>query len=241
VQLFKNYLYSDGFLGVGTWYNSIVQDKDGTIWIGTTDRITAYHATRDIINANPPKIHITGLSLFNETIDWLEVEKNMDSILVLSNGVQVKDYKFEKVSNWNYIPQQLELAYDNNNLTFEFVGISTHKPHHIKYQHMLEGLEDNWSPVTSSGTAIYTNLSHGNYSFRVKAMNSEGIWSDETIYTFIINPPWWYSKWAYGIYLLLFVVGLRIVHVYQKGRVVRKEKEKAQKKELEQAREIEKA
>ena len=72
-------------------------------------------------------------------------------------------------------------------------------------------------------------------------MNSEGYWSNEFDYPFIIRPPWWYSWWAYGFYSLIFCGIVLIVHRYQKARVIRMERERAQHKELEQAKEIKKA
>ena len=240
-QLFKNYSTSDGFLGVGTWYNSLIQDTNGTIWAGTTDGITAYHPEEDSPDSIPPFIQLSGVSLFNEDINWLHVEKSRDTVIVLQNGASIENFKFSAVSNWNYIPEDLELAYNNNAITFKFTGVTTNKPERVQYQYKLEGLENNWSAITTSGVATYTNLSHGAYIFKVKAMNSEGYWSDELSYSFVIRPPWWFSWWAYGFYALLFVAVLRIVHRFQKRRVVRAERAKSQLKELEQAKEIEKA
>jgi C4-dicarboxylate-specific signal transduction histidine kinase len=57
----------------------------------------------------------------------------------------------------------------------------------------------------------------------------------------VILPPWWASWWAYGLYALLLVLGILFVHRFQKARVIRSERERAKDKELQQAREIEKA
>jgi len=239
--IFKNYSYADGFLGVGTWYNSLVQDKNGIIWAGATDRITAYHKEEDKPDTIPPHIQLSGISLFNEDIDWLKVEKDRDTILYLQNGATIKDFKFSTVSKWSYTPEQLALSYNNNSITFKFIGITSNKPDRVKYQYMLEGLDQGWSAPTGYPEATYTNLFHGSYTFRVKAMNSEGYWSKELQYPFLINPPWWFSWWAYGVYAFIFIGGVRIIHLYQKQRVIRVEQEKAQKKELQHAKEIEKA
>jgi signal transduction histidine kinase len=49
-------------------------------------------------------------------------------------------------------------------------------------------------------------LPHGRYTFKAKAINSEGYWSDELNYSFTIRPPWWLTWWAYLSYIL--VIGL---------------------------------
>ncbi|NIT61651.1 MAG: hypothetical protein GWN00_37265, partial [Aliifodinibius sp.] len=52
----------------------------------------------------------------------------------------------------------------------------------------------------------YTNLDPGEYIFRVKASNNDGVWNEEgTSLRIIITPPWWQSWWAYSIYALLIL------------------------------------
>ncbi|HLG28942.1 MAG TPA: ATP-binding protein, partial [Candidatus Brocadiales bacterium] len=157
------------------------------------------------------------------------------------NGVKIHDFNFDSVSRWYGVPEYLSLAYNNNNLSFQFVGITLQAPKKVKYQYKLEGLDKNWSALTSRSEATYGNLSHGKYNFKVKAMNGEGYWSKELAYSFVIRPPWWLTWWAYTIYGLLVVVAAWSIHRYQKRRIIRKEQEKAQKKELELGKEIEKA
>ena len=126
----------------------------------------------------------------------------------MSNGVAIQDFKFSGLSKWYYIPQQLELAYNNNYLTFQFIGITTKRPNNIKYQYLLEGLDKNWSSITDRPEASYSDLPNGKYTFKVKAVNSEGYWSNEFAYSFTILPPWWKTWWAYAFYALIFVASL---------------------------------
>jgi len=62
-------------------------------------------------------------------------------------------------------------------------------------------MDENGSGLTSRNEATYGNLPHGTYTFLVKAMNSEGLWSKPFAYTFTIRPPWWKTCWAYSLYL----------------------------------------
>jgi signal transduction histidine kinase len=72
-------------------------------------------------------------------------------------------------------------------------------------------------------------------------MNSEGYWSKEFNYSFVIRPPWWQTWWAYVIYGLLFIAAVYAVHHIQKQKVIRTERERTREHELAQAKEIEKA
>ncbi len=109
------------------------------------------------------------------------------------------------------------------------------------YQFKLEGIDENWSGITSKNSAPYGNLPSGTYTFKVKAMNSDGYWSKPIEYIFTIRPPWWRTWWAYAIYLAMILFAGWKLHLYQKAITIKKEREKVLAKELEHAQEIEKA
>jgi signal transduction histidine kinase len=75
-----------------------------------------------------------------------------------------------------------------------------HQPEQIRYRYKLDGIDNDWSAISANNYASYGNLPSGNFVFRVKSMNSEGIWSKEQIFIFSIRPPWWKTWWAYSIY-----------------------------------------
>ena len=203
--LFKNYLYDDGFYGIGCNGNSICQTKDGTIWIGANDRLTAFHPKGDETDTVPPNIQLTSIALFNENVHWVNLEHKKDTSILLGNGLIFDDFEFDGLTKWYNLPEHLSLAYNNNYLTFNFIGITMMQPKKVKYQYMLEGIDENWSAITNRTEAPYGNLPQGRYTFKVKAMNSEGYWSNEFSYTFTIRPPWWKTWWAYGIYFITII------------------------------------
>ena len=200
--LFKNYTYEDGFLGIGCFANAICEDQHGTIWIGANDRLTAYHPEGDNSDSLAPTIHLTGISLFNEKVNWLELETRKDSSFILENGVMVRDFRFDEITKWYNVPEHLNLAYHNNFLNFHYIGISLKSPEKVKYRYTLEGLEEHWSAISTRTDAHYGNLSPGQYTFKVQAMNGEGFWSKENTYSFTVRPPWWLTWWAYVLYAI---------------------------------------
>ncbi|MEI6433961.1 MAG: two-component regulator propeller domain-containing protein [Bacteroidota bacterium] len=206
--IFKNYTYEDGFLGVGCYPRSLFQDKKGTIWIGANDRLTAFHPEGGETDTTATNIQLTGIELFNEDISWSNLLNNKDTSLVLGNGVRISNIKFDSVSEWYFLPQNLSLAWNNNYLTFNFIGVTLKQSAKVKYKFKLQGLDDNWSALSSRTEAPYGNIPPGNYTFLVKAMNSEGYWSREFKYSFSIRPPWWETWWAYIAYILIVVAGI---------------------------------
>jgi ligand-binding sensor domain-containing protein len=206
--LFKNFSYEDGFSGIGCFSRALYADNQGVIWIGATDRLTAYHPEGDEPDTIPPNTQLTRIQLFNENIPWLDLEKKRDTSFLLGNGVRFHNFRFDSISYWYYLPVNLSLAYDNNYLTFNFIGITLKRSKKVKYQYKIDGLDANWSTMTSRTEATYGNIPNGTYTFKVKAMNSEGYWSKEFNYTFTIRPPWWKTWWANSGYALLFIAAI---------------------------------
>lgn len=232
--LFKNFTYDDGFLGISCTHNSMYEDNDGTIWIGANNRLTAYHPEGEMPDTIAPNIQLTSLHLYNENIVWANLLNKKDSILTLGNGVKVSHVEFDGLTKWYGLPEHLSLAYNNNYLTFNFIGITLKSPKKVKYRFKLDGIDKNWSAITSSNEAPYGNMPHGTYTFRVKAMNSEGYWSDELIYTFTIRPPWWRTSLAYAMYVLLAGLFIYYLNRREKKRLAKKNERILQQKEAEQ-------
>jgi len=239
---FKHYSYADGFLGISCRTNAMCEAKDGTIWIGASDRLTAYHPDALAVHdTSVPNIRIYSIGLFNEDISWRKLAENKDSAIVLGNGIEVSNIYFDSTSKWYGLPENLSLPYNSNYINFNFTGITSNQPERVKYQYKLEGMDDNWSTVTNRTSAPYGNLPYGSYTFKVKAMSSDGYWGKPLTYSFVIRPPWWKTWWAYSIYFLLLAFVLRRLHIYQKELTLKKEREKNLTRELEHAQEIEKA
>jgi ligand-binding sensor domain-containing protein len=101
------------------------------------------------------------------------------------------------------------LAHDQNDFSFEYVGLHYAAPERNAYAYRLDGYDDGWQDVGTGRQALYTNLDPGDYAFRVKAANRDGVWSDgRALLAFTIRPPWWDTWWAYGVYALLLGYGL---------------------------------
>ena len=221
---FKNYAYEDGFLGIGCSRKSIFETKDGTIWIGTNDRLTVYHPPKvDAPDTIAPNIQLTNIALFNENMAWAYLSKKKDSTLTLGNGVKVSNFEFDGVTKWYSLPEHLSLAYNNNYLTFNFIGITMNQSKKVKYQYILEGNDENWSALTRKNEVAYGNLPHGTYTFKVKAMNSEGYWSKPFEYTFTIRPPWW-KTWWFKTLLGVVIIGSIIFYIKWRERILKAEK-----------------
>lgn len=133
--------------------------------------------------------------------------------------------RFDSISPFYPIPQNLVLPYEHNNLTIEFTAIEPSKPRRVKYQYWLEGYGNDWSTPKNQTSATFGNIFEGEYTFHLRSQSPSGIWSEQLDYTIRVLPPWFRTIWAYISYLVLFLAGLRIFSRFREKKLVA-EKEK---------------
>ncbi len=93
-------------------------------------------------------------------------------------------------------------------LDVAYAALSFIAPEKTIYQYRLDGYDDDWNDVGSRRMATYTNLSPGEYTFRVRARNSEGVWSDETILLTFRQKPFFYQTSWFWLLLAVAMLGL---------------------------------
>jgi serine phosphatase RsbU (regulator of sigma subunit)/ligand-binding sensor domain-containing protein len=122
--------------------------------------------------------------------------------------------------------EELELPYDQNDLTFEFAAIHYSAPNKNQYAHKLIGYDEDWI-YNNKREVTYTNLNPGEYEFSIKGSNRDGVWSTSPKSIRInITPPWWFSTWAYVGYGLLFLGIIFGIDRFQRRRLLAKAKER---------------
>ncbi len=180
-----------------------LRDEKGNFWIETSVGAYYFDPTYMHKNKSETNTHILDINLFFEKINWLDYTDKLDSV---------------------GLPVNLQLPYDKNHLTFDFIGICHSAPSKVLYQFKLEGLDKNWSPPSDKSEAVFSNIPHGTYTFMVKSCNNDGVWNKEpTCFTFTITPPFWKRSWFYLICVILLV---GILYVYIKSREKKLLKEK---------------
>ena len=211
----RSYGEIEGFTGIECNVNASLLDSKGFLWFGSRIQLTKCNPKADWRNELEPQTYVKGIKLFFEDVAWRPPSGparagRADAQEPSETSAQkelLEGIEFTGVSKWYPLPENLVLPYDKNHLTFEYVGISLKIPEKVRYQFMLEGLDKDWSPVTKKTEATYPNLEPGEYSFKVKACNDEGVWNKEpTVYSFSIQAPYWERWWFYLGQLLFFVL-----------------------------------
>lgn len=103
------------------------------------------------------------------------------------------------------LPQQvIYLKHNQSNLSISFSALNFIYPNQNQYAYKLEGFDRDWNVVGNRRTAYYTNIPPGQYIFRVKGSNNDGVWNEEgTSLLLFIARPWWNTWWAWSFYVLV--------------------------------------
>ncbi|MDZ7607148.1 MAG: ATP-binding protein [Cyclobacteriaceae bacterium] len=216
---FINYNSTDG-LGSDVFLSlTTTRASDGRFYFGGEHGLTTF--SKITSNKTPPAIIISNLFISNKSVkDMTENSPLTESLLEAKN---------------------ISLAFNQNNLSFEFAALHYANPQKNQYAHMLKGYDQDWI-YDNRNFAAYTNLDPGNYEFIVRAANAYGIWNEEgKSIEIIIHPPWWRTWWAYGSYVFLFGLFAITTDRTVRRSIKLRERERSRERELIQAKEIEKA
>lgn len=196
VLLVRNYSVNEGFFGIETNQDATFKDADGAIWFGSIRGAFRYNPDADRLNLQEPDTYLTGVKLFYRDIDWTKYASG--------------------VTSWHNLPQELRLPYDENHLIFEYRSSSLRNPDKVRYQYKLEPFDQDWSPPFDNREAVYVNIPPGDYVFKVKSCNNDGIWNeDPTRLAFTIVAPFWQKWWFYAGVAALILVMLRLIYVHR--------------------------
>jgi signal transduction histidine kinase/ligand-binding sensor domain-containing protein len=136
---------------------------------------------------------------------------------------------------------QIFLHYNQNVFSITFTEIDFRSNGRNKISYKLENYDFDWRETDAENKVTYVKVPPGEYTLRIKALNSStGLWVENNM-AINISPPWWLTWWAYSFYGALFIAGVFTVDRIQRRRLIMNERERSREKELHQAKEIEKA
>ena len=98
---------------------------------------------------------------------------------VFLNAFRIFDRE-KNISGKVSLNQRINLSPSENFFSFEFTSPDLHNSQEIMFSYRLNGFDDDWSPLTQRRFASFTNVPGGNYTFEVRAVNRDGIWSSIT-------------------------------------------------------------
>ena len=88
----------------------------------------------------------------------------------------------------------LKIPPGQHDVEFRYTGISFSSPEDVRFRYQLGGLDKDWQPAGVNRSAVYRYLPPGEYTFRVSACNSGGVWNDTAAPVGVILTPFLWQR-----------------------------------------------
>ena len=215
---FNIYTKRDGL--INNDINAVIIDKKDQVWVTGQQFIAKYekenntfasfNVAENIKNFWSRAAHLShdGQLLFgslNGTFAFYPDSIQGDQVApkIILTGFKVRDATFLLDQAFEYT-DNIVLSHDQNDISFEFSGIHYNDPTTNQYQCLLEGYDHNWRDLGHNHQVSYTNLNPGQFTFRLKASNKDGLWNEkELTIGVLITPPFTQTFWFRALIVLI--------------------------------------
>ncbi len=188
---------------------------NGELLFGSTRGLLTFFPSKlAALNANPPDVVITDVEVAGISVDPSDSD-------VLDAAAPVAT--------------RIDLGPDASFMTIRYAGLHFSAPENNTYRYRMVGLYDEWNEVGTTREARFSSLPAGRYDFQVQAANADGVGFDTRTaqIAVIVRPPWWRTWWALLSFAGLLVVALVRGDRWQRARLLRQERERADRREAE--------
>lgn len=185
-RTFKNYNTRDGLQSNEFNLGSYFKNKHGEMFFGGVRGFNSFFPGRVKDNPHAPPVVLTDFRVFNRPVPFGK-DKRLDKPVCSA--------------------EKIVLSHKDTVFSFEFVALDYTIPEKNQYAYMLEGFDEDWIYTSSDKRfASYTNMDPGEYTFRVKGSNNDGVWNEKgASIVIIVKPPFW-KTWWFQLLAALFLV-----------------------------------
>jgi signal transduction histidine kinase/ligand-binding sensor domain-containing protein/CheY-like chemotaxis protein len=178
------------------------RDADGRLYFGTAAGVVSFHPDELRDDPTPPPVVFTDFRLLDQPV---------------TAGAPGSPLR-ESVT----VAQEVRLKPDQAIFSIGFSALDFTAPEKNAYAFRMEGFDPDWRrPPTGARLASYTNLPPGEYVFRVKAANGDGVWNETGVaLRVVVLPPWW-SQWWFRLTVLAGGVSLLLAGIAWQERSIR--------------------
>ena len=188
----KTFLAADGLASSVLGFQSAARAQNGEMFFGSPAGMNAFFPEDLTADPQAPTVAITDFQILNQSVPL------------------AKRWAPEKDASDAEVVPHLVLGHEDDIFSLEFAALHFAIPNKNRYAYRLEPYQADWVETGADMRfAQYTNLDPGDYVFRVKAANRDGLWSQEaTALRLTIEPPPWRSWWAHSFYILVLAAAV---------------------------------
>lgn len=200
-QLSSIYELKNSLKSLPGFKNNFLKCSDGDMIFSGLNGFVLINPDRMIHNSHIPPVVITDFRVFHQSIKiYNHHQANENQRVILTKDISVT--------------KEVELKYDENVISLEFAALDYRSPSKNKYAYKMEGIDNDWVYTDASRRfANYVQIRPGEYTFRVKGSNNDGVWNEEgTSLKITILPAWWQTLWFRIVAGLLFVGAIFVLY-----------------------------
>ncbi len=194
-----------------------VRDDQQNLWIGTINgiikidkqgKVQSYSKEdgligNDVRTTGAYKDHY-GILWFSTSFGLVRINPNEQFLDKKAPSMIITEFQSNVLLDLS--KEKHYLKYDNNTISFKYVGIDFRNPNRVVYQYYLENFDKNWSDYTLERAVRYTNLNPGKYIFKVRSIDHAGNSSEIAEIQIVITPPFW-ATWWFRTLLVIIIAG----------------------------------
>ena len=166
----------DGLQGQEFEANAFLRTRDGEVYFGGVNGFNCFYPNEITTNNFIPPVYITGFTIEDKPVTGHPGQKILD-----------RDISFAEVIN---------LSWKQATFSFSFAALNYTAAENNQFLYKLEGWDRDWVDAAGERKVSYTNVRPGNYTFRVRASNNDGLWNEDgRQIRVIIHPPFWQTWW----------------------------------------------
>jgi len=198
-QVIRNYTKEDGLQGDQFYQQSFLKTSSGELYFGGYSGFNSFFPDSLKDNEFVPPVYLTDFQIFNKPV-------------VAGAGTDFPVHISEA--------KEIRLKWDQSVFSFSFAAINYNHPQKNQYAYILNGFEKDWNYTDAHRRFVtYTNLDPGEYTFKVKASNNDGVWNEDGVsLKVIILPPWWHTLWfriIAAVLVILIFTSIMLLRVRQ--------------------------
>ena len=216
--------------------NSLQRDPKGTMWLGMANGLCRMNLEKQIFsrydrrdglrfdNFNPAAVFKMkdGRLIYPTDKNFVVFDPARLQDALTPQDVVITDFRLANRSLLvdSIISEgKVETKYNNSSILVQFSTLMYSRQTKIHYLYMLRGLDKQWQHANENNEAIYNYLPPGEYTFMVKAENSDGISSRNiTTLKITVTPPFWKTWWFLG---LLSLLAITVLYTIDRERIKR--------------------
>jgi ligand-binding sensor domain-containing protein/signal transduction histidine kinase len=211
-NFFQTFTLEDGLQSLEFNLRAAYASKDGEVLLGGMNGFNAFYPDSISKNTYIPNLVFTEFYMNRgNTREYVNLEESKD----------------------------LVLKHDGSSFTIEFAALEYTNPLRNNYAYKMEGISDEWIDIGNRKFVPFSALQAGEYVFKVKGSNNDGVWNEKELSLRItILPPWWKSIYAYLIYLVVIILTI-VIFIKLREKNLKQAKNILEKKVLERTLQIE--